>query len=619
MPFCCSNLSAMVVDAMDVDISSAEKLRYLKQLLLAQEGGLSVEYRCVKCRDCWPCKNADATEKLSLREEQENQLIKDSVKLNFITNSIECTLPVRGSEREFLTSNKDLAGKVLQSVTKRYHKDENAKTLMIASFKKLFDKGYLKLISQLTPEERSMFESKEVQYFIPWRPVYADSVSTPCRIVMDASSRTRKRPDGTGGRCLNDFVVKGSNSNMNLIRLVLRWSVGRFGFSGDIAQFYNTCKLAPQQWNLQRFLWLQGLDPEASVEEGVITTLMYGVKSVAAQSGYALEQLAELVKESDPELYMFLMFCLYVDDLGNSKPTLEACLELAKRADELIATVNLECKGWTFSGQDPPDRVTKDGLSIGVAGLKWIPKLDAVQVRIPVLHFGSRRRGKLDDKTVFFSGEFADLDKFVPAALSRRLVASKLASIFDIQGKLVPILIGLKVDLREVVRLTSTWDEPMNSDLRNKWLTNFWKLEQLRGMNFHRAVMPEHAVDTKMRLITGVDAALVAMILGSWGGFKLRDGSWSCQLVLGRGLLAPTDGTIPKNELESLTGGSNLSWIVRKALGDWVDSSIVVGDSLIALCWVIGEHSRLSMYHKNRVIQIRRGTEREQLYHVTSR
>ena len=59
------------------------------------------------------------------------------------------------------------------------------------------------------------------------------------------------------------------------------------------------------------------------------------------------------------------------------------------------------------------------------------------------------------------------------------------------------------------------------------------------------------------------------------------------QLVLGRGLLAPVDSTIPKNELESLIGGSNLSWIVSKALSDWVDSSILVGDSLIALCWVI--------------------------------
>ena len=119
-----------------------------------------------------------------------------------------------------------------------------------------------------------------------------------------------------------------------------------------------------------------------------------------------------------------------------------------------------------------------------------------------------------------------------------------LAGIFDILGKFVPVLIGLKLDLREVVRMTTSWDEPMPSDLRNKWLTNFWKLEQLRGINFHRAVMPQNAVDTKMRIFTGVDAALDAMIIGCWRGFKLMDGSWSCQLVLGRGLLAPVDSTI---------------------------------------------------------------------------
>ena len=61
-----------------------------------------------------------------------------------------------------------------------------------------------------------------------------------------------------------------------------------------------------------------------------------------------------------------------------------------------------------------------------------------------------------------------------------------------------------------------------------------------------------------------------------------------------------------------------MSWITRKALSDWVDSSILVGDSLIALCWVIGEHRRLSIYHRNRVIQIRRGTALEEIYHVTS-
>ena len=159
---------------------------------------------------------------------------------------------------------------------------------------------------------------------------------------MDASSRTRKRPDGTGGRCLNDFVVKGSNSNLNLIRLLLRWSVGKFAMSGDIAQFYNTCKLDPHQWNLQRFLWQLDLDPVSPILEGVIRTLIYGVKSVAAQSGYALELMAATVKETDPELYDFLMLCLYVDDLGISLPTLESCLQLAKRTDELFSSVSLE-------------------------------------------------------------------------------------------------------------------------------------------------------------------------------------------------------------------------------------------------------------------------------------
>ena len=66
-------------------------------------------------------------------------------------------------------------------------------------------------------------------------------------------------------------------------------------------------------------------------------------------------------------------------------------------------------------------------------------------------------------------------------------------------------------------------------------------------MKFHRPVMPPNALNTKMRLITAVEAALDYQIFGVWGGFKLDDGSWSCKLVIGRGLLAPTESTIPKN------------------------------------------------------------------------
>ena len=95
-------------------------------------------------------------------------------------------------------------------------------------------------------------------------------------------------------------------------------------------------------------------------------------------------------------------------------------------------------------------------------------------------------------------------------------------------------------------------------------------------------------------------------------------GSFSCQLILGRSLLADEDSTIPKNELEALTMGSNLGWILRQTLEKWVDSYIVISDSTIALCWVTSEKKRLSLFHRNRCVQIKRGTDLDLLYHVAT-
>ena len=100
----------------------------------------------------------------------------------------------------------------------------------------------------------------------------------------------------------------------------------------------------------------------------------------------------------------------------------------------------------------------------------------------------------------------------------------------------------------------------MPQNLRTKWLSNFWKIEQLRGIKVHRPRMPVNAKSSKMRLVTCVDAAEVSLMIGCWGCFEKSDGTWSSQHIIGRGLLAPQNSTIPKNELESLCSGSNLSW-----------------------------------------------------------
>ena len=594
-----------------------ETIRRIKENWLQLETGLDIEYRCVQCRDCAKCKSADQTEKISLREEAEMVKVAESVELDWDKGRIVCSLPLRGPERDFLSTNKQQAIKVLDQQCRKWHGDKENKPLILAAFEKLFKTGDTKFLSQIPEEELAKFINKEVQYFIPWRVVFQDSMTTPVRPVLDGSSNTRVRPDGSGGRSLNDLVCKGRIQSLNLLRLLLRFTIGLEAVTGDLSQFYYCCSLIVQHWNLQRFLFRDDLDPNGELREGVIGALIYGVKCVSAQTEHTMEQLALAVEDNQPELAKFIRLCRYVDDLGESSHDKEFLKRITKEADELFGKIGLRCKGWTLEGEDPPENIMKTGSTLTIAGQRWFPKVGGLEVPIPDLHFGVRRRGRVDDKVPRFkaNGTLAEMEKFVPE-LSRRKIASKIASIFDLLGKLSPIIAGLKADLREVVKLTVGWDDHVPAEIRSKWVHNFWKIEQLRGIRFNRARMPIDAIDTRMRIITAVDAALAVVMVGTWAGFLRSNGEWSCQHLIGRPLLAKEESTIPKNELQGLTAGSNLQWVVKQSLSDWVVSSILVGDSEVALCWVTAENKPLAMFQRNRAIQVRRSMELTDIYHV---
>ena len=57
---------------------------------LAQQEGISVDYRCPRCRSCNDCRRSFATERVSLREEAEEQMIYDSVHLDWDNKRILC-------------------------------------------------------------------------------------------------------------------------------------------------------------------------------------------------------------------------------------------------------------------------------------------------------------------------------------------------------------------------------------------------------------------------------------------------------------------------------------------------------------------------------------------------
>ena len=234
----------------------------MKKIVEAQDQGLQIEYRCPKCRQCSECLKPIETERISLREEAEIVAITESVRLDLDNKRIICSLPLRGKEEEFLSTNKFQAEKILKQQCTKYFNDGETKPLILKAFKKLFDNKHAKLLRDLPVETVEKILSKKVNHFIPWRVVFKDSISTPARPVLDASSNTPLNPDGTGGRSLNDACMKGRIPDMNLLRMVLRFMVGRFGLAGDLSQFYNVFKLVEDQWNLQLFVWKDDINPD---------------------------------------------------------------------------------------------------------------------------------------------------------------------------------------------------------------------------------------------------------------------------------------------------------------------------------------------------------------------
>ena len=608
-------LKALPARSVDED----DSVKQWKKIQQAQQEGLNIEYRCPKCRSCSDCRRSFETERVSLREEAEDSMIWDSVEIDWKEKKIICYLPLRGEEEEFLANNRDIALKILDQQCYKYFKDEETRKLIVKAFEKLLKNDQMVLWKDLSEEDKKLIESKTVSHYIPWRVVFKPSISTPARTVFDGSQNTKPREDGSGGRCLNDAVVKGRVVTLNLVKMVMRFEVGKDAIQGDLKQFYASIKLVHDQWNLQRVLFRPDLDPSSEVQEAVIKTLIWGIKCVSAQSECAIIKLAEAIKDTNPRLADLLLNSRFVDDLGDSAKDIETLKKLIDEADKLFSSVGLACKGWSISGSSPPPDVTEEGETVSIGGMKWHTKLDLLEVPLPQLHFSKKLRGRLVVGTEVFSGSLVeDMDKFVPRNLTRRMIFSKNGAVFDLLGKFTPVMIGLSKDLREAVKKTIGWDDPVPEEVRSKWVNNFWRLETLRGIKFQRARMPEDAASTEMNLIVAVDAAAEVKIVGAWGRFRLKNGEFSCQLVIGRSLLVGEDSTIPKNELDALTMGSNLGWIVRQALEEWVSSYILIGDSTIALCWVSSEKKRLSLFHRNRCVQVRRGTELELIFHVIS-
>ena len=319
-----------------------------RRLWQVEQLGTESPYRCVACRSCSKCRKGDTLEAISFKEEAEQALIEQSVQLDPSTNTLWATLPFIEDPQQQLKPNRFIAEKVLKAQLDLFTRNPGMRDDTIKSHQKLVDKGHVISEKELTKEYReAMGKLPGEGYFIPWRTVYNDgSLSTPCRLVFDASSKT------PGGESLNGVLAKGQNRLAKLQHLLMRFRLGKEAVTADISMAYNGTKLRPEHLKFQKYLWRKDLNPANPTEVRFVATLIYGVKPSGQQCQVALEKLADYFQANGECMdgACALKDDTYVNDIITSQSSKAECEAVAEEVKTILVKGSMGVKAFSLSG-----------------------------------------------------------------------------------------------------------------------------------------------------------------------------------------------------------------------------------------------------------------------------
>ena len=160
---------------------------------------------------------------------------------------------------------------------------------------------------------------------------------------------------------------------------------------------------------------------------------------------------------------------VYDRQLNSGKDSMALATQRADEMEIVVGKGGFGLKGFTFSGNDPPDKLSQDGKNISMAGMIWYSKDDLISIDVADLNFLKKVRGKKPTST-----------SKIPKKLTRRQCFSKVSEIFDITGKLTPFTAAMKLDLHNLVQLHLEWDDAIPDNLRSVWESHFEMMGEIK-------------------------------------------------------------------------------------------------------------------------------------------
>ena len=582
--------------------SDREQMNKMKRAIRKWEDdetiGTGVDYRCSRCINCKECLKSGKTRARSQREEDEQRVIESSVRINWEEKKCYVFLPWIKSPQELALrwgakSNLKQANHFLRKMLAKSSEDRAS---LARFWDELKSRNVVAKLRDLNEDLQKQIMSSAVLHFYPWNCVFKESITTPCRMVVDSR---------TSG--LNDHLAKGLNTLNNLQQLLLKFRSYKYIGSFDISKMYNMLYIEESHLQYQLILWVDEMNPENEVEVWVMLRAIYGTVSSGNQAEVAIRRGATELEQEHPQGAHTIIHETYVDDGVPCRDNKKELLQALEEVKLILGKIGFGLKCITISGQEEPlsEKASSDKLTIGIAGYKYEPRADLLSLAFKECNFNKIVRGtKAPNKHPVVHGKDID-DEIFPDKLTRAACVGKLAECFDLIGLFMPLTMQGKIMARKIAHLD--WSEYIPQDLMKDWLEICRKIQDVRHIKVKRCVIPETAQDpTSVDLMEVHDGSKEGAATVVYARCLLTDGSYSTKMLFSRSSLCPIGQDVPRNELTSSHLGATAAYITRVALAGKVKETYTFGDSYVALCWAENPNLKLRSWTFARVQDLRR-------------
>ncbi|XP_062713680.1 uncharacterized protein LOC115258488 [Aedes albopictus] len=434
------------------------------------------------------------------------------------------------------------------------------------------------------------------QFVLPHHAIFRlDSSTTKTRVVFDATCK------GSSQLSLNDVLLVGPIVQPPLLAIVLNWRIPRFVFKADIEKMFRQFWVHPLDRRFLQVLWRTSTTQP--LQRYQLTTVTYGTSCAPHLATRVLNQLAEDEGHRYPLGAKVIRKGFYMDDALSGEDDLEIAVETVIQLTELLKLGGFNLREW--SSNDPrilahlpdelkefaPETEIDDSGNTKTLGLLWSHVTDEFGFKIPSLPPSIK--------------------------VSKRVVASEMAQLFDPLGLVGSVVMSAKMFIQKLWAIGIPWDDDLPENLRDWWLRFREEIPQLADLKIPRRVLANDFNSYALHCFCDASdhgyGACVYVVSSNGAGDHYS------QLLIAKSRVAPLRGlTAPKLELCAALLGCQLLDQVRSTtrftgvVTFWSDSSIV-------LHWIRSPPTVWKVFVSNRIAEIQKLSIHDSWRHVPSK